>query len=245
MKMKKAMNHKLTMKQIVIMLICSSALLYLLHYIIFRDAHHIGIFFLHDLAGMPLEVILVTLFFDRIIDKASEEENQSKLSIIETLFFNESGGHMLQYLTSFDPNSEKLSEIMHVNMSWKSSDYLNARKRLKAYSFHLDVEKVDFFGLHYHLNERHAYYRNILENPALTQSSEFTELVMKIYLMWEELDCRTDLYNLDLTEKHYLGELLTEIYEELVEYWLDNAYNHSIHNRPRLHRLIETSPFRR
>ena len=101
----------------------------------------------------------------------------------------------------------------------------------------------DVFGLHYHLDERHSYYRNILENPALTQSSEFTEMVMKIYLMWEELDCRTDLYNLDLEEKHYLGELLTEIYQELVEYWLDNAYNHSIHNRPRLHRLIETSPF--
>ena len=201
--MKNPFSHKLTMKQIVFLLLGASLILYVLHYLIFRDLHHIGIFFLHELAGMPLEVILVSLFLDRLIEKTHEEENQSKLSIIETLFFNESGGNMLRY-----------------------------------------VEKVDFFGLHYHLDERKDYYRNILENPALTQSSEFTELVMKIHLMWEELDCRTDLYNLDLHEKHYLGELLTEIYQELVEYWLDNAYNHSIHNRPRLHRVIETSPFR-
>ena len=105
------------------------------------------------------------------------------------------------------------------------------------------MSRVDFFGLHYHLDERHNYYRNILENPALTQSNEFTEMVMKIYLMWEELDCRTDLYNLNDAEKNYLGSLLTEIYQELVTYWLDNAYNHSIHNRPRLHRLVETNPF--
>ena len=241
--MKNPFSHKLTMKQIVLLLICTSCVLYVLHYLIFRDLHHIGIFFLHDLAGMPLEVILVTLFFDRIIEKAHEEESQSKLSIIETLFFNESGGNMLRYLSSFDPNFPLLSDILAVRMDWKSIDYQSAKIHLKEYSFHLDVEKVDFFGLHYHLDERHAYYRNILENPALTQSSEFTEMVMKIYLMWEELDCRTDLYNLDLHEKHYLGELLTEIYQELVEYWLDNAYNHSIHNRPRLHRLIETSPF--
>ena len=241
--MKNPFNHKLTMKQIVILLICTSAALYVLHYLIFRDLHHIGIFFLHDLAGMPLEVILVTLFFDRIIEKAHEEENQSKLSIIETLFFNESGGNMLRYLSAFDTNFPQLAEILRVSMDWKSADYQNAKVRVKGYSFHLDVDKVDFFGLHYHLDERHAYYRNILENPALTQSSEFTEMVMKIYLIWEELDCRTDLYNLDPEEKHYLGELLTEIYEELVEYWLDNAYNHSIHNRPRLRRLIETSPF--
>ncbi len=243
--MSKKFGRKLTMRQIVVLLLCTSAALYGLHYLIFRDLHHIGIFFLHDLAGMPLEVILVTLFIDRIIDKASEEENQSKLSIIETLFFNESGGNMLRYLTSFDPNSHLLSRILHVEMEWKSADYNNARKQLSGYSFHLDVGQVDYFGLHYHLDERHNYYRNILENPALTQSSEFTEMVMKIYLLWEELDCRTDLYNLDLEEKHYLGELLTQIYEELAMYWLDNAHNHSIHNRPRLHRLIETSPFDR
>lgn len=243
--MKHPFAHKLTMKQIVVLLLCTSGVLYLLHYLIFRDLHHIGIFFLHDLAGMPLEVLLVTLFFDRIIEKAHEEESQSKLSIIETLFFNESGGNMLRYLSAFDPDYPRLADILQVKMDWRSSDYQSAKIRLKDYPFHLDVQRVDYFSLHYHLDERHNYYRNILENPALTQSNEFTELVMKIYLMWEELDCRTDLYNLDLHEKHYLGELLTEIYQELVEYWLDNAYNHSIHNRPRLHRVIETSPFAR
>ena len=241
--MKSPFARKLTIKQIVCLLLCTSVVLYVLHYLVFRDLHHIGIFFLHELAGMPLEVILVSLFFDKLIEKTHEEENKSKLSIIETLFFNESGGNMLRYLSSFDPNFQQLSAVLAVRMDWKSVDYQAARLHLKDYPFHLDVEKVDFFGLHYHLDERHAYYRNILENPALTQSNEFTELVMKIYLMWEELDCRTDLYNLDLHEKHYLGELLTEIYEELVVYWLDNAHNHSIHNRPRLHRVIETSPF--
>ena len=241
--MKSPFARKLTIKQIVCLLLCTSVVLYVLHYLVFRDLHHIGIFFLHELAGMPLEVILVSLFFDKLIEKTHEEENKSKLSIIETLFFNESGGNMLRYLSSFDPNFRQLSDVLAVRMDWKSVDYQAARLHLKDYPFQLDVEKVDFFGLHYHLDERHAYYRNILENPALTQSNEFTELVMKIYLMWEELDCRTDLYNLDLHEKHYLGELLTEIYEELVVYWLDNAHNHSIHNRPRLHRVIETSPF--
>ena len=66
--MKSPFRHKLTMKQIVVLLLCTSAVLYVLHYLIFRDLHHIGIFFLHDLAGMPLEVILVTLFFDKIIE---------------------------------------------------------------------------------------------------------------------------------------------------------------------------------
>ena len=41
--MKHPFAHKLTMKQIVLLLVCTSAALYVLHYLIFRDLHHIGI----------------------------------------------------------------------------------------------------------------------------------------------------------------------------------------------------------
>ena len=134
--MKNPFSHKLTMKQIVFLLLGASLVLYVLHYLIFRDLHHIGIFFLHELAGMPLEVILVSLFLDRLIEKTHEEENQSKLSIIETLFFNESGGNMLRYLSTFDPNFSLLSDILAVRMDWKSVDYQSAKIHLKDYLEH-------------------------------------------------------------------------------------------------------------
>ena len=77
--MKNSMKHKFTLKQIVLMLLCFSAVMYVVHYLIFRDFHHIAIFFVHDIAFMPLEVILVTLFFDRIIEKTNEEENRAAI----------------------------------------------------------------------------------------------------------------------------------------------------------------------
>lgn len=234
---------KLTMKQLVIILLIFSAVTYVIHYLIFRDFHHIAIFFVHDIAFLPLEVILVSLGFDKMIEKTNEEETKSRLSIIETLFFNESGNQMLRYLIRFDPDADQLKETLNVAEEWRSADFAQAERRLDAHPFHLDLEQIDFFGMHYHLTERVDFYRNILENPATTQSDEFTAMVMNIYLLWEELDCRTDLYNLLPDERDYLGGLLLSIYRELVEYWLDNAYNHSLHNRPRLKRLIATNPF--
>ena len=126
---------------------------------------------------------------------------------------------------------------------WHSSDFRQAIRQLKSYPFLLDLDRIDFFGLHYHLSQRHEYYRSMLENPALTQSEAFTEMIMKIYLLWEELDGRTNLYQLPEKDRSYLAELLHEIYRELTEYWLDNVYNHSIHNRFRLHRAVESNPF--
>ena len=239
----KPVKAKLTVKQLILLLLCASALLYAIHYLIFRDLHHLAIFGLHELAFVPLEVILVTLGLDQLVEKTHREEARSKVSIIETLYFNESGGTMLRYLTSFDPDAARLRELLQVTEDWHSSDFRQAIRQLKSYPFLLDLDRIDFFGLHYHLSQRHEYYRSMLENPALTQSEAFTEMIMKIYLLWEELDGRTNLYQLPEKDRTYLAELLHEIYRELTEYWLDNVYNHSIHNRFRLHRAIESNPF--
>lgn len=239
----KPVKAKLTVKQLILLLLCASALLYAIHYLIFRDLHHLAIFGLHELAFVPLEVILVTLGLDQLVEKTHREEARSKVSIIETLYFNESGGTMLRYLTSFDPDAARLRELLQVTEDWRSSDFRQAIRQLKSYPFLLDLDRIDFFGLHYHLSQRHEYYRSMLENPALTQSEAFTEMIMKIYLLWEELDGRTNLYQLPEKDRSYLAELLHEIYRELTEYWLDNVYNHSIHNRFRLHRAIESNPF--
>lgn len=239
----KPVKAKLTVKQLILLLLCASALLYAIHYLIFRDLHHLAIFGLHELAFVPLEVILVTLGLDQLVEKTHREEARSKVSIIETLYFNESGGTMLRYLTSFDPDAARLRELLQVTEDWHSSDFRQAIRQLKSYPFLLDLDRIDFFGLHYHLSQRHEYYRSMLENPALTQSEAFTEMIMKIYLLWEELDGRTNLYQLPEKDRNYLAELLHEIYRELTEYWLDNVYNHSIHNRFRLHRAIESNPF--
>ncbi len=239
----KPVKAKLTVKQLILLLLCTSALLYAIHYLIFRDLHHLAIFGLHELAFVPLEVILVTLGLDQLVEKTHREEARSKVSIIETLYFNESGGTMLRYLTSFDPDAARLRELLQVTEDWHSSDFRQAIRQLKSYPFLLDLDRIDFFGLHYHLSQRHEYYRSMLENPALTQSEAFTEMIMKIYLLWEELDGRTNLYQLPEKDRNYLAELLHEIYRELTEYWLDNVYNHSIHNRFRLHRAIESNPF--
>ena len=239
----KPVKAKLTVKQLILLLLCASALLYAIHYLIFRDLHHLAIFGLHELAFVPLEVILVTLGLDQLVEKTHREEARSKVSIIETLYFNESGGTMLRYLTSFDPDAARLRELLQVTEDWHSSDFRQAIRQLKSYPFLLDLDRIDFFGLHYHLSQRHEYYRSMLENPALTQSEAFTEMIMKIYLLWEELDGRTNLYQLPEKDRSYLAELLHEIYRELTEYWLDNVYNHSIHNRFRLHRASESNPF--
>ena len=46
-------------------LVALSLVLFTAHYLIFQDEHHLFIFFLGDIAFIPIEVLIVTLIIDR------------------------------------------------------------------------------------------------------------------------------------------------------------------------------------
>ena len=48
-------------------LVVLSILLYLGHYALFRDAHHIFIYLVGDVAFVPIEVLMVTLIIHRLL----------------------------------------------------------------------------------------------------------------------------------------------------------------------------------
>ena len=48
-------------------LIALSAFIYLIHYAIFGDAHHIFIYMVGDIAFVPIEVLMVTLIIHRLL----------------------------------------------------------------------------------------------------------------------------------------------------------------------------------
>ncbi|MFH1415664.1 MAG: hypothetical protein ABIH89_06235 [Elusimicrobiota bacterium] len=55
-----------------ITLVLLSVLMYGLHFIIFKDMHHIVIYLLGDVAFVPVEVLLVTLIIHRLLTKGEK-----------------------------------------------------------------------------------------------------------------------------------------------------------------------------
>ena len=70
-------------------LIALSAAFYLIHYGIFRDAHHIFIFLVEDIAFVPIEVLLVTLIIHRMLDAREKRAMLEKMNMVIGAFFSE------------------------------------------------------------------------------------------------------------------------------------------------------------
>ncbi|ODU54375.1 MAG: hypothetical protein ABT01_08670 [Clostridium sp. SCN 57-10] len=216
------MKKKIPVRVLIPAMLLATAAMYGLHYLIFRDAHHIGIFFVSDIAFLPLEVVLVSLVLERMVERTHENDNQGKICILQSIFFRDCGADMIRYFLTCDNYRKRLIPAMSVREEWQAPEYESARKFLRSYSFALDAEKLDFFAVHYHLNKHHAFFLQLLESPSLTDRDEFTDLLLTLYHFWEELSEQYDLRTLPPEKIALFSEYAQDSYRLLSSEWLDN-----------------------
>jgi hypothetical protein len=63
-----------------------SGVTYLIHYLIFRDVHHIVIYLVGDLAFLPIEVFLVVIVIERILSRREKQITLQKLNMVMGAF---------------------------------------------------------------------------------------------------------------------------------------------------------------
>ena len=65
-----------------LLLILLSVFCYSLHYVVFRDAHHIFIYLLGDIAFVFIEVLLVTLIIHHLLGEREKRAMLKKLNMV-------------------------------------------------------------------------------------------------------------------------------------------------------------------
>ena len=98
-----------------IALITLTLLLMTVHYLVFQDSYHLFIFFLGDLAFIPIEVLCVTLIIDEMLESRERQQRMEKLNMVIGIFFSRVGTPLLTRLARADPCSKPLQKEMSIN----------------------------------------------------------------------------------------------------------------------------------
>ncbi len=202
-------------------LIALSGFLYVLHFLIFRDAHHIFIYLLGDIAFIPIEVFLVTLVIHQLLNMREKRHLLQKLNMIIGTFFSEVGTELLTYFSDLDPNLDRIREDLIITSGWTEKEFFRVRKTLKTYSYGVDIAQVDLERLKSFLTKKRAFQVTLLENPNLLEHETFTELIRSVLHLTEELAYRDDLIGLPDTDYQHLAGDIKRAYTYLVYEWLD------------------------
>ena len=226
-----------------LILIGLSALFYVLHYLIFRDAQHILKYGLGDLAFVFIEVLLVTLIIHQLLGIREKRNRLEKLNMVIGAFFSEAGTKLLTYFSDVDPQLDQIKEGLIVSDRWSDKEFSAVSKTLKSYDYRIDTKKVDFEALKSFLNHRTEFLLRLLENPNLLEHESFTDLLQAVFHLNEELLRRDDLKSLPQSDLAHLGGDVRRAYALLVNEWLDYM-KHLKTSYPYLFSLaMRTNPF--
>jgi hypothetical protein len=160
-----------------LLLVLLSVFFYLLHYVIFRDAHHIFIYLVGDIAFVFIEVLLVTLIIHHLLGEREKRAMLRKLNMVIGAFFSEVGTDLLKFFNGFDRNAEQTSKHLIVGNEWSPEHFTQMQTVLGGHGYKIDSRAGDLKGLRELLVGKREFLLGLLENPNLLEHEDFTELL--------------------------------------------------------------------
>ena len=228
-----------------IVLVVFSVVVYFVHYLIFKDTHHIFIYLVGDIAFVFFEVLLVTLIIHRLLGEREKRNRLEKLNMVIGVFFSELGTELLTSFSNCDPKLDLLKKELVVTSEWADQEFNAMSRRLKNYDYSIDIRKTNLEGLRTSLKEKRDFLLRLLENPNLLEHEEFTELLRAVFHLTEELVKRLNFEELPQTDLLHLAGDIKRAYVHLIHQWLDYM-RHLKNNYPYLFSLaMRTNPFDR
>ncbi len=226
-----------------IFLVLLSVVIYLIHYLLFRDLHHIFIYLVGHLAFLPIEVLLVTLVIHRLLMAREKRAMLKKLNMVIGAFFSEVGTELLRLLSGFDPSIDKIRNDLMVADGWSKEKFSEVSSKLKNMQYIANSKRGNLKELKDFLTGKRTVLLLLLQNQNLLEHDTFTDLLWAVFHLTEELSNRQSLESLPATDYEHISIDIRRAYSLLISEWLDYM-EHLKREYPYLFSLaIRTNPF--
>lgn len=238
--MRRFFNWQITLG---IILVTLSVVFYVIHYLIFRDLHHILIYLIGDIAFLFLDVLIVMLVLHRLMVYREKQSILKKLNMVIGTFFSEMGTELLRTFSPFDPELANIGKHLVVTKDWTDKEFAQVRKAIQSHKSGIDSRKINLEETRSFLVSKRPFLLTLLENPNLLEHESFTDLLWAVFHLTDELAHRKDLKKLPDSDYEHLAGDIKRAYHRLLSQWVDYM-KHLKRDYPYLFSLaMRTNPF--
>ncbi len=224
-------------------LFVTSIFFYLLHYVIFKDAHHIFLYMIGDFGFLAIQVLFVTLVVDQLLSTREKRAMMEKMNMVIGTFFSEVGTDLMRAFFEFDRNVDLLRDDFTVKVGWTDRDFNRAARYIKNVRHEIDSRQGNLEFLRSFLIGKRTFMLRLLENPILLEHDSFTHLLWAVFHVKDELANRDKLSNLSENDLDHLSEDIHRAYNRLIAEWIEYM-RHLKKDYPYLFSLaVRTNPF--
>ena len=227
-----------------ISLVTLSLALYTIHFFIFHDSQHILIYLVSDIAFVPIEVLVMTLIIDQMLASRERQQKIEKLNMIIGIFFSRLGTPLIRTFAHADTGSGYLHSVLGTGNSRLNEEQL---REIDAYlaspATGIEATRVEWATLKDFLVNHEGFLMRLVENPMVFEHESFTDLILAVNHLTEEVKARQEFSSLPQSDIAHLTVDVKRAYIRLVPEWLKYMEYLRIHY-PYLHSLaIRTNPF--
>lgn len=216
-------------------LIFLSLIMFYLHYLEFGQLENTIYYSLMSLCFIPINILAVTLVFEKLVERRARIERLSKLNMLVGLFFSEIGFVLLKLIVAGDENIQSLK----LNFSdLKTSDI-----KLKAHDHTLNFQKINYPELKKLIIESRDLLSNLISNESLLEHETFSDLLMALMHLRDEIIFVQHKEQLSKEDCVHIEGDLIRVYKTLTIQWI-NYLSHLKEFYPYQHSgAIKFNPF--
>ena len=207
-------------RQMLLFLLVLSFLLYTFDYFLIGSFKELTIWFLGNLAFLPLYVLIVTLTLEQIIKERERQTMRRKLNMVIGVFFSEVGTRLFREISAYVVHNEDLKKALMVSAQWKASDFENAIKLISSSDFRIDCSGHDITSLKQFLVDKRSFLVGLLENQNLLEHEAFTDLLWAVFHLVEELDARDSLLKLPNSDLEHINGDIKRVFGHISREWV-------------------------
>jgi hypothetical protein len=226
-----------------IALIIFSTAVYIIHYLLFRDAHHIFIYLIGDIAFVFIEVLLVTVVIHRLLSVREKRAMLEKMNMVIGTFYSDVGTTLLKSFAGFDLNIDTIRTSLTAAKNLSDQEFLQLSRKLRSHHTSINTNAKDVKNLKAFLVGKRDFLIRLLENPILLEHASFTNLLWAVFHLADELSHRRDLGRLSKNDHEHINGDIRRVYLSLLNGWV-GYLKYLKDNYPYLFSLaIRTNPF--
>lgn len=194
-------------------LIFTSFIMFLFHYLIFGQLENTIYYSLMSLCFIPINILGVTLVFEKLEDRRAKIDRLNKLNMLVGLFFSDVGFNLLKLIAAGD------TKINLLNLDF--NDIRACTSKLSAHDHDISFELIDYPKLKQLIIGSREILSTLIANENILEHETFTDLLMALMHLRDEIlfiQHKIELSHDDCI--HLKGDLI-RVYKTLTVQWIN------------------------
>lgn len=225
------------------LLILLVILFYYIYYFIFGGIKSLMESLIMSIATIPLDILVTGFIANYIVEKKEREKKENEMNMIIGIFYNQVGTEVLDVLVKADNCIENIRNTALIKKDWKQEQYKILYEKLNQYEYCVDINKLDLSKLKDILLKNEDFFIDLILNPTIQDKELFTETIVAMIHLKDELNDRFIGEELDDYEKVHITVDLNMAYKSLALRWVDYMYHLQTLYPQLFTKALVTSPF--